>query len=182
MQPRNVFILVAALAACACPAAAQNSTAEPPVVAPAPPKPETPPVAGTPPPAPNTLAPVEPAAPSEVVVVPQPQTTPQEAIPIDPDVAYPNGFADPAEPFANDMSLAYRESSGFDWGLLGLLGLLGLIPLFRGDRYARTVYVERDDEPRSARERIERVILASVRRPARSRRRRSPGCRPCPRR
>ena len=62
---------------------------------------------------------------------------------------YPNGFADPLDPAATNMSLAYREESGFDWGLLGLLGLLGLIPLFRrGDGYARTRYVERDDEPR----------------------------------
>ena len=148
MQPRNVLVAMAALAALAVPAAAQNTIAQPPAVAPAPPpKTETPPAVGTTPPATNAPAPVEPAGPPEVVVVPQPQPVPQEAITIDPDVAYPNGFADPAEPFANDMSLAYRERSGFDWGLLGLLGLLGLIPLFRRDRYARTVYVERDDEP-----------------------------------
>jgi len=158
MQPRNVLVAVAALAALAAPAAAQNTIAQPPAGAPAqPPKTETPPAAGTTPPATNAPAPVVPAAPPEVVVVPQPQPAPQEAITIDPDVAYPNGFADPAEPFANDMSLAYRESSGFDWGLLGLLGLLGLIPLFRRNRYARTVYVESDDEPRRVvrRERIE---------------------------
>ena len=85
---------------------------------------------------------------SPVIVVPPVQTTPLEPVTIDPDAAYPNGFADPADPFANDMSLAYREERGFDWGLLGLLGLFGLIPLFRQrDRYARTVYMERDEPP-----------------------------------
>jgi hypothetical protein len=76
---------------------------------------------------------------------------------IQPDVAYPNGFADPADPFANDMALSYRQREGFPWGLLGLLGLLGLIPLIRGNGRVRTVYVERDEEPRRVvrRERIE---------------------------
>jgi hypothetical protein len=158
MQPRNVFIAVAGLVAIAAPAAAQNTTTQPPVVAPASPtKTETPPATGTTPPATTTPEPAEPAAPPAVIVVPETRPAPPEPITIDPDVAYPNGFGDPVDPFANDMSLAYRESSGFDWGLLGLLGLFGLIPLFRRDRYARTVYVERDDEPRPVvrRERIE---------------------------
>ena len=155
MQPRIVLVAVTAFAGLAAPAAAQNTTTQPPVVAPAPPtKTETPPATGTTPPATTTTEPAEPAAPPAVIVVPETRPAPPEPITIDPDVAYPNGFGDPVDPFANDMSLAYRERSGFDWGLLGLLGLLGLIPLFRRDRYARTVYVERDDEPRSARERI----------------------------
>lgn len=161
MQTRPKLVAAAALLALAAPAIAQN-TAEPPVVAPPPPttKSETPP-ATAPPPATTPPPPAEtPAAPPPVVVVPPPQTPPMEPVTINPDAAYPNGFADPADPFANDMSLAYRERRGFDWGLLGLLGLLGLIPLFRQrDRQARTVYVERDDEaaPRRVvrRERIE---------------------------
>ncbi|MGE0180119.1 MAG: hypothetical protein AB7O91_09915 [Sphingomonas sp.] len=72
---------------------------------------------------------------------------------INPDAAYPNGFADPVDPFANDLSQV-RQQRGFPWGLLGLLGLLGLIPLFRrsGSRTTRTVYVDRDDPKRVLRE------------------------------
>jgi hypothetical protein len=75
---------------------------------------------------------------------------------IDPDAAYPNGFADPPDPFANDLSQAQRESRGFPWGLLGLLGLLGLIPLFRrrGGK-TRTVYVDSQDPKRVLREEVE---------------------------
>jgi outer membrane biosynthesis protein TonB len=153
------FILLGALAA---PVAAQNSQAEPPVVAaPPPPKTETPPSTATPPAtAPVETAPAETTAappPETVVVVPQPQPAPAEPVTIDPDAAYPNGFADPADPFANDMSLAYREERGFDWGLLGLLGLLGLIPLLRDRGGRRVVYVEREDDPRRVvrRERID---------------------------
>ena len=103
----------------------------------------------TPPPA--TAAPAQP-----VVVTPPPQPVPQQPVAIQPDVAYPNGFQDPNDPFANDMALANRNRQGFPWGLLGLLGLLGLIPLFRGNGRVRTVYVERDDAPRRVvRERIE---------------------------
>jgi hypothetical protein len=53
--------------------------------------------------------------------------------------------------------LSYRQREGFPWGLLGLLGLLGLIPLIRGNGRVRTVYVERDEEPRRVvrRDRIE---------------------------
>ena len=69
---------------------------------------------------------------------------------IDPDAAYPNGFADPDDPFGNECRGCSASESGFDWGLLGLLGLLGLIPLFRGNgRVSRTVYVERDDPSRA---------------------------------
>jgi hypothetical protein len=100
-------------------------------------------------PAPVTVVPQQP-----VVVAPPVQATPPP-VAIQPDVAYPNGFADPADPFANDMALANRNKQGFPWGLLGLLGLLGLIPLFRGGRM-RTVYVEREDGARRVvRERIE---------------------------
>ena len=76
---------------------------------------------------------------------------------ISPDAAYPNGFADPEDPFGNDMSLAdHGEGGGFPWGLLGLLGLLGLIPLFRkSGRTTRTVYVDRDDPTRVIREEVE---------------------------
>jgi hypothetical protein len=93
--------------------------------------------------------PAEPAPPPEtVVVVPQPQTAPMEPVTIDPDAAYPEGFADPADPFGNEMSPAYRREQGFDWGLLGLLGLLGLIPIFLGRRERRIVHVDRDEAPR----------------------------------
>ena len=124
-----------ALAIAAVPAAAQNTTdpaaPPPPAEVPAPPPPAPPP----PPP---------PAEPAPVVVVPSAQ--PPARVTIDPDAAYPNGFADPADPFGNDMSLAYRRDEGFPWGLLGLLGLLGLVPLLRErGRVTRTVYVERDD-------------------------------------
>lgn len=105
---------------------------------------------------PSTVT-VEPAQP--VIVTPQVQAAPPPppVTAIQPDVAYPNGFADPADPFANDVALSYRQREGFPWGLLGLLGLLGLIPLIRGNGRVRTVYVERDDEPRRVvrRERIE---------------------------
>jgi hypothetical protein len=90
-----------------------------------------------------------------VIVAPPVQTAPPP-VTIQPDVAYPNGFADPADPFANDLALSYRQREGFPWGLLGLLGLLGLIPLIRGNGRVRTVYVERDEAPRRVvRERIE---------------------------
>ena len=138
----------------AVPAAAQNTT-EAPVVAPPPPAKTTSPVDTTAPPA-TSPAPAETVVeqPAPVVVVPQSQPAPSVTpMTIDPDVAYPNGFADPADPFAN-TSLSYQERDGFDWGLLGLLGLFGLIPLFRGNggRYVRTVYVDRDDPKRVIRE------------------------------
>lgn len=151
MAPRSAPIPVLALAALAslsAPAAAQNTATEPPLVAPPPPsRNEAPPPATTAPPA-STTPPVtvEPAPPVVIVPQAQPEPAPPEPVTIDPDAAYPNGFADPADPFGNDMSLAYREEGGFDWGLLGLLGLLGLIPLFRGAG-RRVVYVERDDLP-----------------------------------
>jgi len=141
----------------AMPAAAQNSSSEPAATGTAttPPKTEPAPPATTAPPAvtpvPVTVAPAQP-----VIVAPPVQTAPPP-VTIQPDVAYPNGFADPADPFANDLALSYRQREGFPWGLLGLLGLLGLIPLIRGNGRVRTVYVERDDEPRRVvrRERVE---------------------------
>ena len=98
-------------------------------------------------PAPPPVTPPPTTAPAQPVVVapPPPQPVPQQPIAIQPDVAYPNGFQDPSDPFANDMALANRNRQGFPWGLLGLLGLLGLIPLCRGNGRVRTVYVERDD-------------------------------------
>jgi hypothetical protein len=150
MNPRHVAAAAAGLLALAAPAVAQNTT-EPTVVTPPPPATSQPPPATTAPPA--TTQPAEPEPPSVVVVPQAPPPQPIEPVPIDPDVAYPNGFADPADPFANDMSLSYRQQRGFDWGLLGLLGLFGLIPLFRrGGRYVRTVYVDRDEPKRVIRE------------------------------
>lgn len=157
MKPVSVLVTTALLGLLAAPAGAQNSAAEPPIVTlPAPPaKTETPPVTTTTPPAtaPVDVAPTDNgAAPAaETVVVPQAAPAPAEPVTIDPDAAYPNGFADPADPFANDMSaVAGNQGGGFDWGLLGLLGLLGLIPLFRDRGARRVVYVEREDDPRRA--------------------------------
>jgi len=142
-RPRLIPIALALGLALAAPAAAQNSSAEPPVtdteVTPPKTEPGPPPAATT---VPVTVAPAQP-----VIVTPPVQAAPPP-VTIQPDVAYPNGFADPADPFANDLSLSYRQREGFPWGLLGLLGLLGLIPLIRGNGRVRTVYVERDDEPR----------------------------------
>jgi hypothetical protein len=76
-------------------------------------------------------------------------------MPIDPDAAYPNGFADPPDPFANEIADARRERSGFPWGMLGLLGLLGLVPLFRRGGKTRTVYVDRNDPKRVLREEVD---------------------------
>jgi hypothetical protein len=155
MEDGMKFIVAAAAAgliAFAAPAAAQNSS-EPPVITPPPPAKSEPPPATTPPP-PSETTPPDPVMtsppPETVVVVPRTAPPPLEPVTIDPDAAYPNGFADPADPFGNGMSLAYREERGFDWGLLGLLGLLGLIPLFRERAGRRVVYVERDDEARRA--------------------------------
>jgi cellulose synthase operon protein B len=146
----------AALAlALAAPAGAQNST-EPPAAA-TPPKAEPPASTTTAPPATTPPVTVEPIQPVIVQPVPAP-APPPPPMTIQPDVAYPNGFADPAAPFANDMALTYQQRESRPWGLLGLLGLLGLIPWIRGNGRVRTVYVERDDgEPRRVvrRERIE---------------------------
>lgn len=137
----------------AAPSAAQNTT-EPPVVA-------TPPPTKAEPAPPTTTPPVttpEPAEtePAQNVVVVRETAPPPEPVTIDPDAAYPNGFADPADPFGNDLSLARQEQSGFPWGLLGLLGLLGLVPLFRRSGHTtRTVYVDRDDPRRVMREEIQ---------------------------
>ena len=153
MHAKSLPLAAAAALLAAVPAMAQN-TAEPPVVTTPPTKADTPPATTAPPPP----APVEtPSAPAPVVVVPPPAPAPVEPVTINPDAAYPNGFADPADPFANDMSLAYRQERGFDWGLLGLLGLLGLIPLFRDRGGRRVVYVERDDVPPRRTVRTERI-------------------------
>ena len=145
-------LIAAILAASPLPAFAQNSsgTARPPSALP---KTETP-AAATPPSAtpPETVQPAEPAP--TIVVQPAPQPAPQQPVTISPDAAYPNGFADPADPFANEASAYNDNQGGFDWGLLGLLGLLGLIPLIRGNG-RRTIYVERDEPRRVVRERID---------------------------
>jgi len=146
MKLRHAAILVSF--ALAAPALAQNSTGPVPQVAPAPI--EAPPAAGTQPAPPATTAPAEPAP---VTVAPPPQPAPIQAVPIQPDAAYPNGFQDPEDPFANEMRAYREEQQGFPWGLLGLLGLLGLIPLLRGNGAVRTVYVERDEPRRVVRER-----------------------------
>jgi outer membrane biosynthesis protein TonB len=132
------------------PSAAQNTT-EPPVVA-APPPTKTEPAPPTTTPPTTTEEPVT-EEPAEAPVVVREAPPEPEPMTIDPDAAYPNGFADPADPFGNDLSLARQQESGFPWGLLGLLGLLGLIPLFRqSGRTTRTVYVDRDDPRRVIRE------------------------------
>jgi hypothetical protein len=149
MKPSLAATFAILFLAAAAPAAAQNSSAEPPAVAAPPPKTEPAPPAST---APPTPAP----EPAPVIVQPSPQPAPIQPVTIQPDQAYPNGFQDPANPFANEM-LAYREEQeGFPWGLLGLLGLLGLVPLFRGNGNVRTVYVERD-EPRRVVRREDRI-------------------------
>jgi hypothetical protein len=78
-----------------------------------------------------------------------------QTIPIQPDAAYPNGFADPPDNYLEAQRALREEEQGFPWGLLGLLGLLGLIPLIRGNGAVRTVYVERDEPRRVVRERVE---------------------------
>ena len=166
MSPKSALAVAVSLVAVAAPAAAQNSSAPPPIITVTPPPaktetPTAPPPSAPPATAPSATSPTEPAepAPAEtVVVVPQPQRPPPEPVTIDPDAAYPEGFADPEDPFANDMADAYRpDRGGFDWGLLGLLGLLGLIPLFRNRRGREILYVERDEEPRRVvrRERVD---------------------------
>jgi hypothetical protein len=148
MRLKSLAIALLLIAA-AAPAAAQN-TIEPVVTPPPPTKSELPPT--TTPPT-TTPEPVETEPAQNVVVVREAPPAP-EPVTIDPDAAYPNGFADPADPFGNDLSLARQEQAGFPWGLLGLLGLLGLIPLFRrsGHVTTRTVYVDRDDPKRVIRE------------------------------
>lgn len=141
--------LAAALLASAAPALAQNST-----------QPATPPrtsTPATPAPAPSPPPPAEPPSAetpvvttTPVVVVPAPAPPPPPApIELPADVPYPNGFADPSAPYGNDMSIAVRESEGFDWGLLGLLGLFGLLGLRgRRDGYRQIVRDERYEEDR----------------------------------
>jgi hypothetical protein len=155
------LIPAAAMLALAAPGAAQNGSAgtpaagSPPATTTAPPAAgtSTPPAGTTPPATTSVPVTIEPAQP---VVIAPPVQAPPQPVTIQPDVAYPNGFADPADPFANDAALANRNREGYPWGLLGLFGLLGLIPLFRGNGRVRTIYVERDDPPRRVvRERIE---------------------------
>jgi hypothetical protein len=157
MERITFKLIPAAMAlALAGPAMAQNGTAEPPAGASIPSqKTEPAPATTTAPPATTTVpVTIEPAQP--VIVAPPVQSVAPPPVTIQPDVAYPNGFADPADPFANDLALANRNRQGFPWGLLGLLGLLGLIPLVRGNGRVRTVYVERDEIPRRVvRERID---------------------------
>jgi len=144
-------LFAAILAAMPMAALAQDSSAAPPPTTSAPA--ETPPKDAPPPAAAPVI--VQPAEPAPTVVVqPAPQPAPQQPVTISPDAAYPNGFADPVDPFANEASAYNDNQGGFDWGLLGLLGLLGLIPLIRGNG-RRTIYVERDEPRRVVRERIE---------------------------
>jgi hypothetical protein len=158
MKPSPI-VLAALVLVSAAPAAAQNGSAEPPITS-SPPTPKSEPPATTTTSSGTTTVPVtvQPAQPVVVQPIPAPAPPPPAPVTIQPDAAYPNGFADPADPFANDIALSYRQREGFPWGLLGLLGLLGLIPLVRGNGRVRTVYVERDDgEPRRVvrRERID---------------------------
>ena len=138
--------MLAGLFLAAAPAAAQNTAAP----APAPPAKTEP--APAPAPSANTVSPAEPAP---VQAAPAPAPAPIQPVTIQPDAQYPNGFQDPANPFANEYQAYREEQQGFPWGLLGLLGLLGLIPLIRGNGAVRTVYVEREEPRRVVRERIE---------------------------
>jgi hypothetical protein len=150
----RIVLSAAALAAMPAAALAQDSSAAAPPATVAPPV-KTEPAPATSPPATASPVIVQPAEPAPTVVVqPAPQPAPQQPVTISPDAAYPNGFADPADPFANEASAYNDNQGGFDWGLLGLLGLLGLIPLIRGNG-PRTIYVERDEPRRVVRERIE---------------------------
>lgn len=149
MRLKSFAAALLLLAAHAGPGLAQNSTADTPVPGTSPPKVE--PVAPPPPPA-VAPQPADNSSQTQIVVREAPAPAPAPMT-IDPDVAYPNGFADPADPFGNDLSLARRDTDGFPWGMIGLLGLLGLIPLFRrGGRTTRTVYVDRDEPRRVIRE------------------------------
>ena len=146
------------LALSAAPLAAQNTSAPaaPPTGPAAPPAtaPTTAPTAPTIQPLPPPDATTTPASNTTAAPAPAPAPAP-EPITINPDAAYPNGFADPADPFANELADARRERSGFPWGMLGLLGLLGLVPLFRRGGKTRTVYVDRDDPKRVLREEVD---------------------------
>jgi hypothetical protein len=149
-------LLVVPLALAAAAALAQNSATAPATPPPAPgAKPETPIVVlPSPPPAPPAPANEVTAAPdaNETVISPPQPQVPSEPMTISPDAEYPNGFADPEDPFANDAATAAREGGDFNWGLLGLLGLFGLIPLIRKSGGTRTIYVDRDDPRRVIRE------------------------------
>lgn len=145
----NSLAIALVLIVAAAPSAAQNTTDPPVVTAPPPTKTEPAPPTTAPP---TTTEPVT-EEPAETPVVVRETPPAPEPVTIDPDAAYPNGFADPADPFGNDLSLARQEPSGFPWGLLGLLGLFGLVPLFRRSGHTtRTVYVDRDDPRRVLRE------------------------------
>lgn len=154
MKRLTRIILAATLVT--APALAQNTTAPPASPPPSTVTPVPPPTTGTTPlpPGPVTPAPETPPAPSNTVTAaPAPPPAPApEPVTINPDAAYPNGFADPVDPFANIAQ--QPQQGGFPWGLLGLLGLLGLIPLFRrqSGRTTHTVYVDRDDPKRVIRE------------------------------
>ncbi|HEX8526597.1 WGxxGxxG-CTERM domain-containing protein [Allosphingosinicella sp.] len=127
--------LAAALLTASTAALARNTTAEPPST--------NPPAGGTekpnvPPGTSPGTTPIDPApienpqpAPAQPSAAPAPvQSAPPPAtITLDADVPYPNGFADPAQPYGNEASVSIRNEGGFDWGLLGLLGLLGLFGL-----------------------------------------------------
>ena len=138
----------------AAPAVAQNSSSAAPSTAAPAPSTASPPVsnssAAAPAPAPETAPAVPP-----VVVQQAPAPVQQAPVTISPDAAYPNGFQDPNDPFANEARAYNEQQKGFDWGLLGLLGLLGLIPLIRSNGAVRTIYVEREEPRRVVRERIE---------------------------
>ncbi|GAA4828652.1 hypothetical protein GCM10023232_29120 [Sphingosinicella ginsenosidimutans] len=152
MRHSLIAIAIAGLAASA--GSAQNNVTPAPAGQPAPaPKAEAPaPVVIAPPPPVVTSNEATTPAAAETTPAPAQSQVPSEPVTISPDAEYPNGFADPEDPFANDAATAAREESGFDWGLLGLLGLLGLIPLFRKGGRTRTIYVDRDDPRRVIRE------------------------------
>jgi len=159
MSPRLAGPIAASLIAIASPTIAQNGAAPAPQTsAPASPAPGTippsPPQPGATPPVVTIPPEAAPAAPVPVETAPAPTPAAPAPVTISPDAAYPNGFADPEDPFGNDLSLARQnEGGGFPWGLLGLLGLFGLLPLFRRQRKTtRTVYVDSKDPQRVIRE------------------------------
>jgi hypothetical protein len=138
----------------AAPAGAQNGSSTAPATSAPPPATATPPVTNNSAPAPTPAPEPAPAAPP-VVIQQAPPPVQQAPVAISPDAAYPNGYQDPSDPFANEARAYNEQQKGFDWGLLGLLGLLGLIPLVRGNGAVRTIYVEREEPRRVVRERIE---------------------------
>lgn len=144
-----IMVLAAIGPALAQPGAApaRPAATSPPATTP----PATTPPTGTAPPGPaNTPPTTTPAVPEIVTVEPPPVANQPAPPPPPPEVVdiplrgdYPNGFQDPADPFANSVRADNDREAGFPWGLVGLLGLLGLVPLVRGHGH-RNAAAERE--------------------------------------